>query len=310
MNILITGGAGYIGSILTKELLDEGHRVQVLDNFRYEQTSLLDITYRTDLHIVRGDVRDERLYNQLIQDNDCIIPLACLVGAPLCQQNAQEAEQVNLKAIEFLVKKTSKDQLIIFPCTNSGYGIGQDNLECDEKSPINPISLYGKLKVQAEQHVLEAHEGACFRFATLFGLSPRMRLDLLVNDFVFRAKRDRYLVLFESHFIRNYLHVRDAVNAFKFAIQNYSKMQGQTFNVGLSDANLSKKQLCQVIKEYIPDFTFMESEILKDLDQRNYIVSNKKIESLGFRPQYSLEDGIKELIKGFEVLKRPFFANF
>lgn len=309
-HVLVTGGAGYIGSVLVPMLLASGRRVTVLDNFLYHQTSLLDCCHDSKLEIVRGDVRDETLLRRLIEsDVDAILPLACLVGAPACDRWPAEAHAINLDAIALLLRLRRPHQWIVFPNTNSGYGVGEEGIECTEESPLRPVSLYGRLKVQAERLVLEAGHSISFRLATVFGISPRMRLDLLVNDFTWRAVTDRFVVLFEAHFKRNYIHVRDVARAFLHALDHADHMEGQVYNVGLSDANLSKLELCLEIQKQVPDFTIMEAPIGKDPDQRNYIVSNSKIEATGFRPQVSLREGIAELIKGYRVLRQPRFSN-
>lgn len=307
--VLVTGGAGYIGSILVPELLKQGYAVIAIDNFLYGQASLLDCCNDKNLTVVRGDARDEKLISQYIKGVDCIIPLACLVGAPLCDKNPFDARTVNLEAIKLILKLRTKNQKIIFPTTNSGYGIGKKGISCDENTPLAPISLYGKLKVEAEQAVLEAKNSITLRLATVFGTSPRMRLDLLVNDFVYRAVNDGVVVLFESHFKRNYIHVRDVVGVFIHCLQNFDAMKEQAYNVGLSEANLSKLELCQEIKKQIPKFVFIDSKIGKDPDKRDYIVSNAKIEKTGFKPQHSLKEGIAELIKGYQIIKRNQFSN-
>lgn len=309
MKVLVTGGAGYIGSTLIPMLLAKGHEVIAVDNFMFKQTPLAEVCMDPKFQMIRGDVRDRKLMKDLVSKVDAIIPLACLVGAPLCAKEPEVAQAVNADAIKYLYDIKSKNQMIIYPCTNSGYGIGQDGLFCDENSPLNPISQYGKVKVEAEKYLLDGGNAVCFRFATVFGMSPRMRLDLLVNDFTYRAINDRFLVLFEGHFKRNYLHVRDAARAFIHTMENYSRMEGQTYNVGLSTANLSKAELCQVIQKYVPNVTVIDSPIGEDLDKRNYIVSNEKIEATGYMPMYSLDDGIKELVKGFQIIKRDQFAN-
>lgn len=309
MKILVTGGAGYIGSTLIPMLLTKGHSVIAVDNFMFKQTPLAEVCINPNFQMIRGDVRDKKLMKDLVTKVDAIIPLACLVGAPLCAKDPEVAQAVNADAIKYLYDIKSKNQMIIYPCTNSGYGVGQEGLHCDENSILNPISLYGKVKVEAEKYLLDGGNAVCFRFATVFGMSPRMRLDLLVNDFTYRAINDRYLVLFEGHFKRNYLHVRDAAGAFIHTLENYTRMEGQTYNVGLSTANISKAELCQVIQKYVPNVTVIDSEIGEDLDKRNYIVSNEKIEATGYMPKYSLEDGIQELVKGFQIIKRDQFAN-
>lgn len=308
MNILVTGGAGYIGSILVPALLAEGHSVTVLDSFLYNQTSLLDCCNNPDLSIVRGDVRDERVVLPLLAKADAVMPLACLVGAPLCAQKPIEARSINLDAILMLLRHASPAQLFVSPTTNSGYGVGQVGVYCTEETPMNPISLYGRLKVELEKALLD-HGAVSLRLATVCGISPRMRLDLLVNDFTYRAVTDRFIVLFEAHFKRNYIHVRDVARAFLHALAHFDSMKGQPYNVGLSDANLSKMELCLEIKKQVPDFTIMEAPVGKDPDQRNYIVSNDKIEATGFHPQVSIQSAIAELIKGYQVLRRNQYAN-
>ncbi len=308
MNILVTGGAGYIGSILVPTLLAEGHSVTVLDSFLYNQTSLLDCCNNPNLAIVRGDVRDERVVLPLLAKADVVMPLACLVGAPLCAQKPIEARSVNLDAILMLLRHASPAQRFVSPTTNSGYGVGQEGVYCTEETPMNPISLYGRLKVELEKALLD-HGAISLRLATVCGISPRMRLDLLVNDFTYRAVTDRFIVLFEAHFKRNYIHVRDVARAFRHALAHFDAMKGQPYNVGLSDANLSKMELCLEIKKQVPDFTIMEAPVGKDPDQRNYIVSNDKIEATGFHPQVSIQSAIAELIKGYQVLRRNQYAN-
>ncbi len=309
MKVLITGGAGYIGSVLTPLLLSESHQVTVLDNFMYDQNSLLDVVAHKKLRLLRADVRDQRLLKEELQKHDVIIPLAGLIGAPLCDREPALSQEVNCDVIKRLYDQKSKDQMLIYPCTNSGYGIGEKDIFCNEKTALRPISLYGKQKVEAETYILEKGEGVTFRFATLFGASPKMRLDLLVNDFTYRAYTDRYLVLFESHFKRNYLHVRDAARAFLHVINHYEQMKGEAFNVGLSSANLDKSELCAIIKKFIPEFVFLQSEVGTDPDKRNYIVSNEKIEKTGFQTEHTLEDGIEELIKCFTIIKKKNFSN-
>ena len=306
--ILVTGGAGYLGSILVPTLLARGCSVTVVDNFMYGQTSLLDCCADAKFTVVRGDVRDERLMLPLLKKADVIMPRACLVGAPLCAQKPLEARSINLDAIVWLLKHASKSQRFISPTTNSGYGVGQAGVFCTEETPMNPISLYGVLKVELEQALLAAG-AVSLRLATVCGISPRMRLDLLVNDFTFRAVNDRFVVLFEAHFKRNYIHVRDVARAFLHALDNFDAMKGQPYNVGLSDANLSKMELCLEIQKQIPDFCIMEAPVGKDPDQRNYIVSNAKIEATGYRPQVSIQRAIAELIQGYQIIRRNQHAN-
>lgn len=309
MNILVAGGAGYIGAVLVPALLNEGHYVTVLDSFMYQQTSLLDCCHDMRLKIVRGDVRDKKILSELVPWADAILPLACLTGAPICARDPETAMAVNFNAVKNLADLMSSRQMMIFPCTNSGYGIGQPDIYCDEDTPMLPISMYGRLKVEIESLLLNNHNCVTFRFATLFGASPRMRLDLLVNDFTYRAVTDRFIVLFEPHFKRNYLHVRDAARAFIHTLNNFEQMKGRPYNVGLSDANLSKWELCELIKRHVPDFDVMVSEVGEDPDKRNYIVSNQRIEATGFKTMTSLDHGIEELINGYQVIRRNQYSN-
>lgn len=308
-NILVTGGAGYIGSVLVPELLKTNFNVTVLDNFMYGQNSLLDCCDYDGFDVVRGDARDENILKSLLKKADYIIPLAALVGAPLCNKDKIGAVTTNRDAIASLVKLASKEQRIIFPTTNSGYGIGQKGIYCTEEAPLNPISLYAKLKMEAEKIVLEKGNSISFRLATVFGVSPRMRIDLLVNDFTYRAVKDRFVMVFEGHFKRNYIHIRDVARAFIHAIDNFDTMKNEAYNVGLSDANLSKLELCAEIKKQIPDFVYLEAPVGEDPDRRDYIVSNEKIEKTGFKPIYSLEWGIKELIKGYAIIANSKYSN-
>lgn len=302
-NILITGGAGYIGSVFLPNLLNQGYHVTVLDNFMYSQTTLLDICHHKNLRIVVGDVRDEALLKKEVVKNDFIIPLAAIVGAPACDKDEQLAKDVNQTHIEMIGRLASLNQAVVYPVTNSGYGIGQKGVLCDENTPLNPISHYGKTKVDAEKALLDMGNVVSFRLATVFGCSPRMRMDLLVNDFVYRALTDRFIVLFESHFKRNYIHIRDVSSVFLHAIENYDQLKGHAYNVGLSDANLTKMELCERIKLKLPDFHIFESDLAQDPDKRDYIVSNEKIESTGWKPQFNIDDGIIELIKAYSYLK-------
>lgn len=308
-NILVTGGAGYIGSVLVPELLRYGYKVRVLDNFIYRQNSLLECAANDNFEVVRGDVRDEGILRDCLSKVDFIIPLAALVGAPLCNRDKIGAVSVNRDAIASIAKLASKDQKIVMPTTNSGYGIGQKGICCTEKSPLNPITLYGKVKMEAEKIILERGNAISLRLATVFGMSPRMRVDLLVNDFTYRAVRDRFVVVFEGHFKRNYIHVRDVAAAFIHSLENFSKMKNEAYNVGLSEANISKLELCAKIKEQVPDFVYLESPIGEDPDKRDYIVSNEKIEKTGFKPKHSLEMGIRELIKGYKIICNNSYGN-
>lgn len=309
MKILITGGAGYIGSVLTPKLLALGHEVTVLDKLMFSETSLLNNCHMKEFDFINGDCRDETLLKSILPQFDAIIPLAALVGAPLCDKDPVLTEEINFKAIKSIHDLTSPNQMIFYPNTNSGYGIGAKDEMCTEESPLTPISLYGKTKVEAEKVLLDSGRAVTFRLATVFGASPRMRMDLLVNDFVYRAYRDSFIILFESHFRRNYIHIQDVANAFIFAIENFDKMKGEAYNVGLSDANLTKMQLSEKIKEYLPNFVIMEDDYAQDKDKRDYIVCNDKIENCGFKPQYSLDDGIKELLKVYSMLKVNKFGN-
>ncbi len=307
--VVVTGGAGYIGSILVPTLLREGFRVQVLDNFMYGQASLLECCSSPDFEILRGDARDERLVKACLADADYIIPLACLTGAPICDRNPAEAKGVILDALDVILKFRSKQQRLMYPTTNSGYGLGEKGRFCTEKTSLRPVSLYGRLKNAAEEKILSAGNSVAFRLATAFGVSPRMRLDLLVNDFTYRAVNDRFIVLFEAHFKRNFIHVRDVSKAFLHAMNKFAAMRGETYNLGLSEANLSKLELCRVIQAQLPEFYFSESAIGQDPDKRDYIVSNEKIEKTGYKPDVSLREGVTELIKGFQIIRRNQYSN-
>ncbi len=308
-NVLVTGGAGYIGSILVPALLDKGYAVTVLDTFQRGDTALALSCANPHFLPVKGDVRDETLVQSLMNKADIIIPLAALVGAPLCKRDPLNAQTINSDAVRMIAKKVSKNQRLIYPTTNSGYGIGDKEALCTEETPLRPISLYGTSKMEAEQAVLESGRGISFRLATVFGMAPRMRLDLLVNDITWRALTDRTVVIFEGHFRRNYIHIRDVVKAFVHGMDNYDKMVGQAYNLGLSTANLSKLQLCAKIKEHVPGFVYLEAPIGEDPDKRDYIVSNDKIEKTGWKPDWSLDAGIDELIRGYTMLRNSVYAN-
>lgn len=322
MRILITGGAGYIGSVLVNKIfkassnadnyngyggkndshfLENVEQVTVYDNLAYRQTTLMDQCYRDNFRFVHGDVRDYDKLQEEVQNHDIIIPLAALVGAPLCERDKSGAEDINFRHVNFIMGNIRSDQKVIYPNTNSGYGIGTQGEFCTEESPLSPISVYGRTKCDAENAVLEGG-GLTLRLATVFGLSPRMRLDLLVNDFTYKAVTDKYIVLFEKDFKRNYIHIQDVALTFIYMINKYDTLRGNAYNVGLSDANLSKLELCEKIKEYVPGFVIKYDDYAKDPDKRDYIVSNAKIESTGWKPYYSLDDGIKELIKGYSII--------
>ncbi len=309
MRVLVTGGAGYLGSVLCKVLLDKGFDVTVLDNFSYGQNSLMDCCADDRFHVVRGDCREEGVVGPLVKDKDIVIPLAAVVGAPLCDRDRVSAVTINVESVRLLCRLLSPSQAILYPVTNSGYGIGNQGELCTEESPLNPISLYGETKVQAEKIILDRGNAVTFRLATVFGVSPRMRMDLLVNDFVYRAMTDRAVVLFEGHFKRNYIHIRDVAKAFVHGIENFGTMKDRPYNVGLEDANLSKIELCRLIQKIIPPFTFLEAPIGEDPDKRDYIVSNARILATGFKPDWTLERGIKELMKGYTIVRKFGYAN-
>ena len=308
-NILVTGGAGYLGSIMVPELVNEGHKVTVVDNFMYKQSSLNHLCYHPSFSVVRGDVRVEKTVMPLLKKADIIIPLAAYVGAPICSQDPVGSQTVNHDAILMMLKHISKDQRILMPTTNSAYGSGDKNNFCTEESPLHPISKYAIDKMEIEKALMQHPNAISFRLATVFGMSPRMRIDLLVNDFTYRAVMDRFVVLFESSFKRNYIHIRDISRVFSFGIQNFDRMNGHIYNVGLSEANVSKKELCVCIQKYLPDFVFLDAPVGKDPDQRNYIVSNAKLEALGFKTAHSLDFGIQELIKGFTMIRNTVYGN-
>ncbi len=309
LRILVTGGAGYIGSILVAELLARGYVVTVLDSLIHGQSPLLECCSNPKFDFIKGDICDQDLMTELIGRFDLIIPLAAIVGAPACKINPTLTRLVNYDAYMKLVKMITPSQMIIFPTTNSGYGIGEKDTFCTEESPLRPISEYGRTKVEVEKALLDKGNAVTYRLATVFGTSPRMRMDLLVNDFTYRAYKDRFIILFEEHFRRNYIHIRDVAKAFIFAIDNFNKMKGEPFNAGLSSANLTKRQLCEKIKEYVPDFYIHSAPVGEDPDKRDYVVSNEKLESLGWQPDYTLDMGIVELLKGYKILKPNRFAN-
>jgi nucleoside-diphosphate-sugar epimerase len=309
MRILVTGGAGYIGSVLVPRLLQAGHAVTVLDTFMFQQTSLADCCGYDNFDVVRGDARDESLVKSLLSNADVAIPLAALVGAPLCKNDPIGTRTINQDAVEMLCRVASPNQRVLMPVTNSGYGIGEKDKYCTEDSPLRPISLYGVTKVEAERSVLQRENSVTFRLATVFGMAPRMRLDLLVNDFVYRAVHDRAVVVFEGHFKRNYIHIQDVARVFIYALEHFDRMRGKPYNVGLEDANLSKLELCRAIQKHLPNFVYAEAPIGEDPDKRDYIVSNARLAGTGFRTEWSLDRGIRELIKGYTILRNSRYAN-
>jgi nucleoside-diphosphate-sugar epimerase len=307
--ILVTGGAGYIGSVLVPLLLRQNYNITVIDNFMYKQPSLASEISNKKFSLIYGDVRDKELMSKYISSADIIIPLAAIVGAPACLKDPQMASAVNKDSMIWMFDQISSSQQILMPTTNSAYGSGDENNYCDEESKLNPLSLYAKDKVSVEKYLMEKENATSFRLATVFGISPRMRLDLLVNNFVHRALTDRFVILFEGHFKRNYVHVKDVADMFLFGVQNVDKVKGEIFNFGLSEANISKQQLCERIKNQLPDFTFQDAPLAKDPDQRNYVVSNKKIEAIGMKAKVTLDDGISELIKGLGMFTAHPFTN-
>ena len=308
MKVLITGGAGYLGSTLTKHLLEAGYSVTVLDNLMYDQVTLLHLFGNPKFQFELGDVRDKKLLQELVGLNDVIIPLAAIVGMPACKANPELTVAVNYQQVADIVEVLRDDQKLILPNTNSQYGSSDSIIT--EESPFNPLSLYAKTKCDAENIMLAKGNGVSLRLATVFGVSPRMRTDLLVNDFVYKSVVDGYLVLFEAHFKRNYIHVQDIARTFQFIIENYEKCKGQAFNVGLSTANLSKLELAETIKKYIPSLVIKQDDFKEDFDKRNYIVSNEKLEALGWKPIYDLDYGIKQLMSAYKIVINKNNQNF
>lgn len=308
MKVLITGGAGYLGSNLTKHLLEAGYSVTVLDNLMYDQVTLLHLFGNPKFQFELGDVRDKKLLQELVGLNDVIIPLAAIVGMPACKANPDLTVAVNYQQVADIVEVLRADQKLILPNTNSQYGSSDSIIT--EESPFNPLSLYAKTKCDAENIMLQNGNGVSLRLATVFGVSPRMRTDLLVNDFVYKSVVDGYLVLFEAHFKRNYIHVQDIARTFQFIIENYEKCKGQAFNVGLSTANLSKLELAEKIKSHIPSLVIKQDDFKEDFDKRNYIVSNEKLELLGWKPIYSLDYGINQLIEAYKLVIKKQNQNF
>ena len=309
VRVLVTGGAGYLGSIIVPDLLADGYEVVVLDNFMFKQASLNQCCHYSNFSVVKGDIRIRRVIKKLLKDVDVVIPLAALVGAPICNLDPVGATATNYTAIKMMLELLSTDQMILMPTTNSAYGSGDENNFCTEASELRPISQYAIEKVEIEKRLMDHKNSISFRLATVFGMSPRMRIDLLVNDFTYRAVHDRFVVLFEGHFKRNYIHIRDVSKVFRHALDNFDSMRGEIYNVGLSNANISKLELCKRIQKQLPGFVFTEAPLGRDPDQRNYIVSNAKIEASGYKAQFSLDQGITELIKGFEMIRNTRYGN-
>ena len=309
MNILVTGGAGYIGSVLVNELLDKNHNVSVIDNLKYNQFSLQQNCINQNFDFIKGDVFDFMSDQKFLSKFDIIIPLAALVGAPICEKNKELAYDINYNSILSLINSISKNQIVIMPVSNSGYGISNKRELCDENSPLNPISIYGKSKVDAEKVIMDRDNSISLRLATVFGMSPRMRLDLIVNNFVYKAITDNYLVIFEGHFRRNFIHIKDVSNAFIHSIENFSLMKNNIFNVGNDSANMTKIELANLIHKIYPKFTIIENDIGSDPDKRDYLVSNEKINRTGFKCKFSLEVGVSELLKGINLIPSTHFSN-
>lgn len=308
--ILITGGAGYIGSSLATKLILLGYKVTVVDKLIYSTDSLNHLFFYENFKLIKKDIRDKSFNKKFFRNFQYIIPLAALVGAPICDKNKKLAVAINYNAIVTMLKKISEKQKVIFMNSNSGYGIGEKNKFCDEKSLLKPISLYGKTKTQAEKEVLKHKNSICFRLATVFGYSYRMRTDLLVNNFVYKAIKNNVLKIFEPHFRRNFIHVSDVVEGIVFAIKNFSKMKSNVYNLGISSANLTKLQLARMIKKYNKQLRIKIIYGVKDPDQRDYFVSNKKIESLGFKARVSLDRGIKEMLNIFKNSRLKINNNY
>jgi nucleoside-diphosphate-sugar epimerase len=309
MEVLITGGAGYLGSIMSERMLEAGHNVTVVDSLRFQQNSLFHLCANPNFEFVSGDVRDEGLMSRLVKKADVIIPLAAMVGAPACAQDPWLARSVNVDAVKLINQLRSPEQLVVYPTTNSGYGTQSGDVMCTEETPLEPISLYGQTKSEAEGAVLDSPNALTLRLATVFGVSPRMRLDLLVNHFVHEAVTSGYIVIFEKDFKRNYVHIRDVADCFVHCIENSESMIGRPYNVGLDQANLSKEELALKIQEHVPSFYLHFSEIGSDPDKRNYIVSNQRLREAGFEAKRTLDQGIPELLKGYRMMGRGAYQN-
>ena len=311
MKILITGGAGYLGSVITGKMLERGYSVTVLDKLIFNQTSLLQYTSNPNFKFIHGDVRNEKLLEKLCVDSDVIIPLAAIVGFPACASEPELAREINFTQIFNIVKYTKGlGKKILYPNTNSGYGIGVGQTECTEESPLNPISVYGSTKCEAENFLKSNTDAIMFRLATVFGVSPRMRTDLLVNDFTYKAITDKYIVVFEKNFKRNFIHIQDVAGVFLFMLENYDTYKNEVFNVGLSDANLSKQELLEKIQSHVKNFAVSYNDYYEDPDKRDYIVSNAKVESTGWSPKWTVDMGIEELIMAYQMIVPRMGAEF
>lgn len=309
VHVLVTGGAGYLGSVLCERLLAAGYEVTTVDDIMYQQRSLLHLCANPHFDFVLGDVRDKELMRRLVKEADLLIPLAAIVGAPACDRDPLLARSVNLEAVRLLNGLRSREQQVIYPTTNSGYGTQSGDLFCTEDTPLEPISLYGQTKTQAEAELLGTPNVITLRLATVFGMSPRMRLDLLVNHFVYAAVTEGYIVIFEKDFKRNYIHIRDVADCFVHCIENFKRMAGRPYNAGLDTANLSKEELALKIKAHVPNFYVHFAQVGSDPDKRNYIVSNQRLREAGFEARRSLDEGIRELLKGYRMTGRPRFKN-
>lgn len=311
MKILITGGAGYLGSVITGKMLERGYSVTVLDKLIFNQTSLLQYTSNPNFKFIHGDVRNEKLLEKLCVDSDVIIPLAAIVGFPACASEPELAREINFTQIFNIVKYTNGlGKKILYPNTNSGYGIGVGQTECTEESPLNPISIYGSTKCEAENFLKSNTDAIMFRLATVFGVSPRMRTDLLVNDFTYKAITDKYIVVFEKNFKRNFIHIQDVAGVFLFMLENYDRYKGEVYNIGLSDANLSKQELLEKIQSHVKNFAVSYNDYYEDPDKRDYIVSNAKVESTGWSPNWTVDMGIEELIMAYQMIVPRMGAEF
>lgn len=310
LSVLVTGASGYIGSVLVGRLLDEGYKVTALDNLLYNQTSLMHYCSDEKFDFLKGDVRNENLLEEALEGKDFILPLAALVGAPVCKENPRLCKQVNYESIQLLADLRDRSQRIIFPTTNSGYGRTSGETYCTEETPLEPISLYGETKVEAEKHLLSQENTITLRLATVFGMSQRMRTDLLVNNFVYEALERGYLIVYEKDFKRDYVHIRDVADCIKYCIENFQKMKGEPYNVGLDEANLSKQELAEKVKSHVPELYIHYSDIKEDPDKRNYIVSNDKLKKAGFRAKRSIDRGIREVKKGYKMIPNGKFRNY